>query len=295
MNNSKLVCGVIVTYNCKEEFLDTFSAIYSQVSKLVIVDNGSKEETLCILSNLANEYQIELISLSQNLGIAEALNRGITYALENQYEWVITFDHDSIPKENMVYELLKGYNSLDVLEKEKVVSLIPINLEQGINEEENDTQDQHVKYVERGITSGNLVKSKVFEIIGLFEAKLFIDLVDLDFCFRLIENGYKIVEVNTAILYHRLGDSSQAKIFFKNITYTNHSPLRRYYMTRNRIYCWNRYATVVPKSIREDKISAIKEIIKIMLYENEKKAKFSMIYQGYKDGKNNLFGPFRQR
>ncbi|NLP47093.1 MAG: glycosyltransferase, partial [Epulopiscium sp.] len=44
----KLICAIIVTYNCDKNFYSCFASVYNAVSKVVIVDNGSREETLSI-------------------------------------------------------------------------------------------------------------------------------------------------------------------------------------------------------------------------------------------------------
>ncbi len=59
---------------------------------------------------------------------------------------------------------------------------------------------------------------------------LFIDSVDTEYCLRLKKNGYRVVRLNEAILYHPLGDSKNIavpdflkKTFYRheNIFYTN--------------------------------------------------------------------------
>lgn len=287
------ICAVIVTYNCDGNFLNTFNSVVNQVDKIVIVDNGSKSSTIEMLKKLKEEKGAELILCGDNLGIAAALNKGVKYALENNYQWVITLDHDSNLKEDMVGKLLEAYYTLDDDKKKKVVSLLPRYIELGLNVEEQLNKEQEdIKYIDGGITSGNLVNRKAFEEVGLFDEKLFIDFVDYDFCFRIKEKGYEIVEIKDAILFHRIGETKSGRFFFKKVSATNHSPVRRYYITRNRMYCWRKYKDIVPEEIKFDKGCALKETIKILLYEEKKMTKMKMIIKGIKDSKKESFGKY---
>lgn len=288
------VCAVIVTYNCGESFLNTINSVENQVDKIVIVDNGSKYSTIKMLEKLREEKNVELILCGDNLGIAAALNKGVRYSLENKYQWVMTLDHDSNLKDDMVEKLLESYHNLDKDKQQNVVSLLPRYIELGLDVEEQLNKEQEaIKYIDGGITSGNLVNRKAFEEVGLFDEKLFIDFVDYDFCFRIREKGYDIVEIRDAILFHRIGETKSGKFFHKKVSATNHSPLRRYYITRNRMYCWRKYRDIVPNEIKFDKSCAIKETVKILLYEEEKLTKIKMIFKGIKDSKNNNFGKYR--
>lgn len=286
------ICATIITYNSGEGFINTFNSVYNQVNKIVIVDNGSEKTTIDLLERLKKEYPIELILCKENLGIAAALNKGVKYALDNGYDWVMTLDHDSNLKEDMAKKLLEAYYRIDEEKRRKVVSLLPRYIELGLDRERQDARytNTDIQYVEGGITSGNLVNRKAFEEVGYFDEKLFIDFVDYDFCFRIKEKGLDIVEVANAILYHRIGETKSGRFFFKKVSATNHSPSRRYYITRNRIYCWKKYKGIVDDSIRFDKSCAVKEAVKILLYEENKLLKVKMIVKGIKDAKRNKFG-----
>lgn len=286
------ICATIITYNCGESFINTFNSVYNQVNKVVIVDNGSKKTTIDLLEKLKKDYPIELILCEENLGIAAALNKGVKYALDNEYDWVMTLDHDSNLKEDMAKKLLEAYYRIDEEKRKKVVSLLPRYIELGLDQKRQDARytNTDIQYVDGGITSGNLVNRKAFEKVGYFDEKLFIDFVDYDFCFRIKEKGLDIVEVANAILYHRIGETKSGRFFFKKVSATNHSPSRRYYITRNRIYCWKKYKGIVDDSIKFDKRCAVKEAIKILLYEENKLLKMKMIVKGIKDAKYNKFG-----
>jgi rhamnosyltransferase len=71
---------------------------------------------------------------------------------------------------------------------------------------------------------------------------------------------------------------------------TNHSPLRRYYITRNRIIVWRLYWRHELAWVIRDLVTFLKETCKIILYEQSKVAKTSAIVAGVKDGWMNRTG-----
>lgn len=291
----KKVAAIIVTYNIEDSIQNSIDILEKQVDEIIIVDNGSKKDTVDMLVNLKCKYNIKHIFLKQNEGIAFALNRGIEYAIEKKYEWILTLDHDSTPTPNMVLNMINTYERMDADFKEKVAMITPVHIEQkAYKSVENSTLEYGYKEVLTEITSGSLVKSDIYKNHGLYDESLFIDLVDHDYCLSLNKKGYKVIQVEDSILIHKLGDSVSKKILGINLTYTNHSPLRRYYMTRNRMYIWKKYSDDYSNWIRRDKIRFISEIAKIIVYENDKIKKIGMIRTGLKDYKLNKKYKFKK-
>ena len=73
------VCGIVVTYDCGSGVGPTIRSILQQVDLVIVVDNGSKEETRSFLEGMRaeNPDAIELILFPENVGIAGALNAGM--------------------------------------------------------------------------------------------------------------------------------------------------------------------------------------------------------------------------
>lgn len=281
------IAAVIITYNTRNEFSKNVLSLKKHVGEVIVVDNGSNKETLSMLRGLKEE--ITLIELNENKGIAYALNRGIEYAVNNDFQWVLTLDHDSTVSDSMISNMLSVYNSIDESEKEKIVMLTPKHVEEKQMDVVSKSQENKWEYVLTEITSGALTKADFYKN-QLYDEKLFIDLVDHDYCLRINSMGYKIIRVNSAILIHNLGESIQKKILGITITPTNHSALRRYYMSRNRKYIWNKYRGTFKEWVIKDKIRSLNEIVKIIAFEDEKLNKLKMIKLGLNDYKDKKWG-----
>lgn len=290
------VAAVIITYNVENNFKDRINKLKGKVDEIIVVDNGSKPETINMLRELEKETTI--IYLEKNKGIAYALNKGIKYSIEKGYDWVLTLDHDSIVTDDMVNNMLKCYEGFDEKLKEKVAMLVPIHVEEKEHENNdiiNNEESASKSYTEvlTEITSGALTKVSIYKKVGLYDERLFIDLVDHDYCLSLNKKGFKIIQVNSAVLIHNLGDSIKKNILGLKMIPTNHSPLRRYYMSRNRHYIWDKYKDDFPRWVSTDKRRFITENLKIILFEDRKIEKFKYIKKGIKDYKNNIFGEFK--
>ena len=290
------VSAVIITYNVENDFKNRINKLKGKVNEIIVVDNGSKAETISMLKEL--EKEITIIYLEKNKGIAYALNKGIKYSIEKGYDCILTLDHDSIVTDNMINNMLKCYEGFEGELKEKVAMLVPVHVEEKEYENNNIINNEEVAsklYTEvlTEITSGALTKASIYKSVGLYDEKLFIDLVDHDYCLSLNKKGFKVIQVNSAILIHNLGESVKKSILGLKMIPTNHSPLRRYYMSRNRHYIWNKYKKDFPGWVLTDKRRFITENLKIVLFEDNKIEKFKYIREGIRDYKNNIFGEFK--
>ena len=288
------VAAVIITYNVENDFKQRINRLKGKVDEIIVVDNGSKAETINMLNEL--EKEVTVIYLEDNKGIASALNKGIKYSIEKGYNWILTLDHDSIITDNMIKNMLTCYEGLNNELKEKVAMLVPVHVEEkeyqnGSNINEEKASNSYIEVLTE-ITSGALTKAEIYKNVGMYDEKLFIDLVDHDYCLSLNKKGFKIIQVNNATLIHNLGESVRKSILGLKMIPTNHSPLRRYYMSRNRHYIWEKYKEDFPSWVLTDKRRFITENLKIVLFEDNKIEKFKYIKKGIKDYRNNIFGKF---
>lgn len=289
------VAAIIVSYNPDKNLLDSVNLLISQVEKIIIVDNGSIEEKrkdISSIKDIDNE-RIEIIFNEENLGIATALNIGVREALKQGFNWILTMDQDSKASKDMVEKMFEVYNNIDEKERKSILSIFPNFVDERIQSIEENSVMNTYEYVDADITSGNLVKAEVFDKVGFFDDSLFIDLVDTDFCMRLNEKNIKMIKVRDAILYHSLGESQSVKSILGKFNTSNHSALRRYYMTRNRFYIWERYKDLNSFTLNRDKKLFKKEFIKIILGEKDKVNKIKMVFKGYKDYKKGIRGKLK--
>jgi rhamnosyltransferase len=231
------VFGIIVTYKPNMQILEKcIESLANQLSKLVIVDNTPGKCEL--LERFRKTSNIEIIYLNDNYGIAYAQNVGIKRALEEGADYILLSDQDTI------YPLDYVEKMLECFKEDKVAAAGPLFI---------DAHTSKVQFfVRKGlfgfkkiypkagkhevlqlIASGTIINAKFIPEIGLMKEELFIDWVDMEWCWRAVKKGYKIIGNADVIVKHFHGEKSK-KFFTKNITLK--SCLRHYYTIRNGIY-----------------------------------------------------------
>lgn len=276
--------AVYVTLNPESDFFKNIAFGASQVDAVIIVDNNSSSHLVEALKEISKKIKnIELISLSENLGLASGLNMGVRRALELNAEFIFTFDQDSIPQAGMISRMVDTYRQ--DLDAKHIGLLAPsfFDANSGRLSQWFDASQSAYSQTEIVITSGSLVHSSVFKKVGLFDDELFIDYVDHDFCLRLKRAGYKIGIVREAQMSHQLGATRHHSFGFFSFFSLNHSPVRRYYMSRNRVILYRRHFFTKMWILRDLRF-AIKDFVKIILVETNKWAKIKSIIAGTADG-----------
>lgn len=269
MDINKIGAGIVTFNPDKKRVCEVIDAILIQVSEVVIVDNGSDVDINWLSEIYTN--QIYIIKNVKNVGIARALNQIMEYFDNKSFEWVMTLDQDSILTKDAIKHLLK-FSS-------KNVAIICPRI---IHDDEIVVYEKENEKIERTITSGSLTNVVKWNNIGRFDEDLFIDMVDFDFCERIKLNGYEIIRVNNVRINHQYGDATIKKFFGKKIGVYNYSPFRRYYITRNNIIFYKKYSNMSNFKIMIKEI--VRNVGKVVLYEDNKLKKINAITKGMKDG-----------
>ncbi len=193
------ICSGIVTYNPDVNRLKAnISSIAPQVEEIIIYDNGSAN--LDAIRSLASS-NTHIISNKKNNGMSVALNALANEAIKRGYTDILFLDQDSVSTEGMV-------EALSSLTSQNVGVVCPRRIDRNSpNEEDTYAEEEEAAHT---ITSGSLVNLVIFDKIGGYDERLFIDWVDLDYCHNLRLHGYKILRAKQATLIHELGHKEYA-------------------------------------------------------------------------------------
>jgi GT2 family glycosyltransferase len=168
-------------------------------------------------------------------------------AEEDGYSWVLTMDQDSVLPDGMVEDFIKYTGT-----NENVGIICPQVIDKRRAYMQVDKSEE-IKYLDMCITSASCTSISAWKVVGKFDEWLFIDLVDNEFCKRLIASGYKILQVNKWVLDQEFGKiipkSKRKQRFWIEVSRIFHNeniaklsykkyvnPLRVYYTNRNIIY-----------------------------------------------------------
>ena len=284
---TRAVCGVIITYHPSETMLDNIPRALAQVDGLVVVDNGSSHEELKPLRFLSTSLGFELVENEENLGIAEALNRGVRWAKNQGYPWVILFDQDSKITENFVQHMFATWEAHP--SRDRVCSIHPryIGPETGVELLVPRMRDGG-PFV--SMTSGSLMPVWIFDKIGWFPSEYFIDFVDWEYCARIRAAGYLVADSREATLLHAAGDPARVKVLGRTFQPSHHSAIRRYYIARNSIAFYRQYFRVFPWQILYSAYWQARGTMKCFVLEHDRKRKFRNFLLGTWDGLTGRMG-----
>jgi rhamnosyltransferase len=274
------ICAVYVTFHPDGKFPQRMARIAPQVTGIVIVDNHSSKEAVSMLRRLCESGKVELIENKENLGIATGLNQGARRAIEHGYAWALTLDQDSWPETDLVTTLSEIYATHPDRQKVKML---------GSNYRSEATGYIALNcaripsdFLEREtvITSCALMSLQAFEEIGQFRDDFFIDQVDDEYCLRLRAFNYKVILSCKPLMVHLLGNETVHRILWKHPICSNQAPLRRYYIMRNRTVLYRKYFCREPFWAIRSLHAAVREIILIILLEDQKLEKLQAILLG---------------
>jgi len=244
------------------------------------VSQNSQEKSQNPENSQASKNQETNLTLTNSINSNDENSQKV----ENQvFDWLLTFDQDSTPDADYVTEMLKLADKIDkILEHQNKIGVIcPTYFYKSTErlEKKNLTISDFCE-LNASMSSGSLIPKVVFEKGIFFEDKLFVDYFDLEFHLKLRKNGLKVLEASNIKLVHELGKFSKVSFLGKHFLTSNYPPFRRYYQARNRFLIYLRYFTFDPKSCFADLRNSLADIVKIILVEDQKLAKFSAVILG---------------
>lgn len=245
------ICAVVVTYQPDlVKLRSLLDACLSQVACLVVVDNGSDSQFLSTVRIWCQDEGFVLIEAGDNLGVASAHNRGVVWARAARCSHVILFDQDSVPASDMVDVLSSVLHDLQadcvpvaavgprLVDRRSGLSTPFVRIRPfGVTRIQCDGSEPSPILTDFIVSSGMLIPLEMIDRVGAFDESLFIDNVDLEWCFRARHLGLSLYGVGGASMDHSVGDRV---LQIRSRVVHLHSPIRQYYIMRNRIALYSR-------------------------------------------------------
>lgn len=246
MSSNSTVAIIIINWKKHEITKDCINSVFKssyQNFKIILVDNDCQND---VFDDLSKNTKIHLIRNKINVGFAKASNQGIKYAMENQFDYVMLLNNDTIISYDLIELLMKQSHNLN----QKIIQPLILNYDGSkiwnaggrINNFFGTfkTLDKGKNYenvkIKRDFTDWFtgccvLFKSEVFNEVGYFDESFFAYYEDVDFSIRLKVNGFDIALMNDSYLQHYESASSK----MTNSIEGNLSPNVHYFNIRNHI------------------------------------------------------------
>lgn len=241
------VCIIILNWN---NYHDTVSCVQSlrQMSytnyRVVVVDNGSTNESVGVLESLDN---IHLIKNETNLGFAGGNNVAMKYAIEQDFDFVWLLNSDATVEPGCLEKMI-----LAVQEDPKVGLASPVIYHQdrpdeiqhcgtrlnstsdGVNEAGDISTAKTWQEADPSnvIVWGTalLISASLIRKIGFLDKQLFAYSEDTDYSLRSSKAGFNNITIFDAKIWHQSTDGLRKAHFY-------------YYTVRNVGLMWRKYAS----------------------------------------------------
>lgn len=241
--NEAIVCLVVLTHNnasITKLFFNRFLK-FSDIKDfvIVVVDNGSEDDTPSFLLDVYHSHydRVVIIFSDENLGVIKGRNFGYDIAKDIfSFQYLLFFDNDQLIKDGCSDWVKDYYACIDDFD---AVGIDPWLMTSAFRPIHNNILSGGIyTYIGAG---GMMVKKKVVDDIGLFYERyspMFFE--DPDFCFSMINYGYRYTCINNPKILH---------IEHQTIGRIDLEYRRRYFRRNYKSFCekWGRF--IIPQNI----------------------------------------------
>ena len=238
MQNECKLSIITINYNGLNDTCELIDSIpFNNDLEVIVVDNASTQDEASIISE---KYpHIKVIRSKQNLGFAGGNNLGIK---EAKGKYILLINNDTYFKEFNIDSLIErlessdkigivcpklrfawGCNPIQFTGYTPLSTITVRNQAIGFGEEDNSQYDTaHPTPYAHG--AAMLIKRKAINKVGLMPECFFLYYEELDWSMMFTRAGYEIWYDPACTIYHK-----------ESQTTGQNSPLRTYYITRNRL------------------------------------------------------------
>ena len=197
-----------------ENFFESLNNDSEFIGEVIIVDNGSSDNSIEYIRNNTFNFPVILIENSKNMGFAPAVNQAISRA---KFEYVFSLNNDTEVKKGSIKQMV------DLISSSQDIFSVQAKMLQYDNKEliddvgdeynllgwtkktgENHKSDEYlqVKEIFSSCAGAALYRKSVLEELGMFDDNFFAYMEDVDLAIRSKIYGYRNLLCPQAIVYH---------------------------------------------------------------------------------------------
>lgn len=245
------VAIILVNWNGIEDTrqcLDSLKQLDYSDFKVIVVDNASSDDSV---SQMTADYQwIHLVQSSSNEGFTGGNNRGIKYALNEGFDYIMLLNNDTIVEQTLVSQLVETYRSqeniamiqpgISFLDRPDLIWNAGGSWSKWWGISKTVGYKEPVKECKQGIYHVDwvtgccvLMSREVVMHLGLLNDKYFAYYEDVDWSLRARTLGYSLLIDTSTWVLHKAGASGKAKTRRKDGFI---HPILHYYNVRNHLW-----------------------------------------------------------
>lgn len=294
MNASEVIC-IIVTFNRADLLKKVVYSVLNQtkaISKLIIIDNNSQDNTLEIIESFKSQYSnIIYHNTGSNLGGAGGFHAGFTIAENYSYEFLWVMDDDCLPDSNCLEELLRiNVEDVGIVQPMRYnidgscAELSPVIYDlknpfklnpkiKSVIDCYHSLKDDSLIELHGVPFEGPLISKKLIQDVGFPNPAFFIFYDDLDFSIRARKLGYKIFCSRKAIATRLLTNNQRNDL----------KSWKGYFMLRNLFYIHSVYGENIFVKIKPYFLASGYSLLSLLRFDI---VQLKVIYAAIRDSKN---------
>ncbi len=278
------IATTVVLYFPDASAIQRLSLYAEYVDVLIIVDNTDGVDLSDQFKGMPRSCYVAHRS---NMGVAFALNVAANAAIERGCSWMIMLDQDSVLNKQTHESLKECVSALD-RRSVGLVSAVQVSKASDSARHQNLGDAVDVAHV---MTSGSVLNLDAYRHCGPFEDKLFVDLIDTEYCLRLGSAGYRVLQLTRVYLDHSLGESIEGTIFGIKLRFNDHKPLRSYYYVRNGCYVAIKFFRYRPGMLASICFQIGKAVVRAVVFQDRKISRLKMMLLGFLHFCAGRYGP----
>lgn len=288
------VCAVLVTWQPElKHLLALLDQLSGQSCAVIVIDNGSANADQ-LDEAMALRPSATLVRWPDNRGLAAAMNAGLQQAQDQGYTRVFLFDQDSTLTEDFCTGMQAAWEQAEAASTLPVAAVGP-RLQDPVSGRRTPFRlfrlwrrsDQTVAgapglfQADFLISSGCLLSVAALDRIGTMKENYFIDNIDLEWCFRARASGFALFGTDAATLLHAIGEPSSNPLVQAGWM-VQHSPVRSYYSTRNRLHLYRQAYAPLSWKLR-DSVRFVLKSVWLLVCSGQRRDYWRQIRRGMQD------------
>ncbi len=273
------IIGIVSLYNPLPSYCENIKKVSSLVDYIILIDDSENCCRHIVESVINNKTSYEWNG--GNIGLTKSINKGIKKALSNEADWILILDQDSC-LENDIISVYKKYIADNNTDK---IALIAPQYNYDRHPRSSKIGNKGIKFAN---LSGSFINAKILKIVGEYDERFFIDGLDMEWCLRAANKGFKLIECSQAVIKHHPAETRYLNIFGMNIIPYGYSSIERHYYQIRACFLING----IYHSNESFKTMIVKIFKSIFLYGNTKKY-LSATFLAYRDYKNKYFKKYK--
>lgn len=223
--DNPLVSIIIVNWNGYEVLqncLESLKKIKYQNFELIIVDNGSTDDSLKLIEDIKSSFKVTLIKNKTNLGFAKANNQAY---LKSKGKYLLLLNNDTVVTSNFLNYLVQKMEidktlgvaqpKIYILDNPKLIDNAGSFLTNTgflehwgyLKEDSDEFNTERKVFSTKGACM--LIRKSIVDKIKLFDDDFGSYFEESDFCFRVWIAGFNVEFLPGCYIYHKVGFSSK--------------------------------------------------------------------------------------